>query len=162
MQCERVDKDQLQLIGISVRTCNADELNPATAKIGALVNRYWQENIATQIPNRKNPGITIIAYTDYASDEHGDYTCFIGEEVSSLESISSGLTSLIIAPNSYQKFTTEQGTIPEIVILSWQKIWQMSEQELGGKRNYQTDFEVYDQRAIDINAAVIDLYVGIH
>ncbi len=37
----------------------------------------------------------------------------------------------------------------------------MSEEVLGGKRNYIADFEVYDQRASDVNHAVVDIYIGI-
>lgn len=49
----------------------------------------------------------------------------------------------------------------DIVIASWQKIWQMKESDFGGKRSYIADFEVYDQRARDPKNTVIDIYIGI-
>jgi predicted transcriptional regulator YdeE len=150
-----------QLVGLTIRTNNANEFNPQTAKIGKFVQRYWQEGLAEKISNRKNSGVTFSAYTDYASDEHGDYTYFIGEEVSNNSSLPSGFESIIIPAGKYQKFTTMPGKMPEVVIEAWQKIWKMSQEQLGGQRNYQTDFEVYDQRACDINNSILDIYIGI-
>ncbi len=37
----------------------------------------------------------------------------------------------------------------------------MRTDNLGGKRKYIADFEVYDQRAANPNQAVIDIYIGI-
>lgn len=125
------------------------------------MQRYWQEQIAQQIPHRKNPGVTFSAYTDYASNEHGDYTYFLGEAVSSIADIPQGFKSISIPVGKYQKFTTEPGKIPNVVIQAWQQIWQMPNEQLDGQRNYQTDFEVYDQRAIDPNNTVLDIYIGI-
>ncbi len=47
------------------------------------------------------------------------------------------------------------------MIEAWQKIWKMSPQTLGGKRRYQTDFEIYDERAVDHQNVILDLYIGI-
>jgi predicted transcriptional regulator YdeE len=37
----------------------------------------------------------------------------------------------------------------------------MNDQDFGSKRAYLADYEVYDQRAIDPNNAVVDIYIGI-
>ncbi|MGB6977326.1 MAG: GyrI-like domain-containing protein [Gammaproteobacteria bacterium] len=161
MQKTIVTQPITQLIGLTIRTNNVDESQPETAKIIKLVQHYWQERIAEQIPHRKNPGVTFSAYTDYASNEHGDYTYFIGEEVSSIANIPQGFETATIPAGKYQKFTTESGKIPTVVIQAWQQIWQMSNVQLGGHRNYQTDFEVYDQRANNPNDAILDIYIGI-
>jgi len=161
MKKEMVNKSEIKLVGLSVRTNNKNEMNPATSKIGGLAGRFWNENIAAKIPQRTKPGVTLSAYTDYASDEHGDYTYFIGEEVSSLENIPSDLQQLIIPAATYQKFTTLPGKMPEVVIQAWQSIWQMTPEDLGSKRKYQTDFEVYDERAQDFSKAEVDIYIGV-
>ena len=44
---------------------------------------------------------------------------------------------------------------------STKEIWKMSAAELGGKRRYQTDFEIYDERAADHQNIVLDIFVGI-
>ena len=51
--------------------------------------------------------------------------------------------------------------LPNIVIDSWKKIWTMEEKDLGGKRSYIADFEVYDQRAADSSHAIVDIYIGV-
>jgi predicted transcriptional regulator YdeE len=50
-----------------------------------------------------------------------------------------------------------------VVKNAWQKIWQQKDTELGGKRSYHADFEIYDERASDPTHQniVLDLYIGI-
>jgi len=38
----------------------------------------------------------------------------------------------------------------------------MSEKDFEGKRKYIADFEIYDERAQDLNQATLDIYIGIH
>ena len=162
MRKEKVALKGIHLVGISIRTNNQNEMNPETAQIGKLLDKYWGEEIADGIKNRTNPPVTYAVYTEYDSDEHGDYTYFLGEEVSSLEGQDSEtLQSMYIPAGAYQKFTTEPGSFPEVIISAWQQIWQMKEADFGGKREYLADFEVYDQRARDPKHAVIDIYIGI-
>lgn len=161
MKKELTNKSEMKLMGLSARTNNNNEMNPLTAKIGELFWRYSNKYIANLMHERKNFGTIIAAYTNYESNEHGDYTYFVGEEVTSLENIPSGLESLIIPACQYQKFTTPAGKMPAIVIDAWQMIWKMPPNELGGQRLYQTDFEIYDQRAINPNSASVDIYIGI-
>lgn len=162
MKKEKVKLGNLTLIGLTARTNNKNEMKAETAKIGNLVGVYFQKNIASHFKNRANPGVTYSVYTEYESDERGEYTYFIGEEVSSLEDQDlSQFKSLIIPANSYQKFTTEAGKMPNVVIAAWQDIWKMKENELGGQRDYIADFEIYDQRACDPHHAIVDIYIGI-
>lgn len=161
MKKELVNKSEIKLIGLSARTNNKNEMNPATSKIGELAGRYWGQGLASNILNRKNPGVTLSVYTDYETDEHGDYTYFIGEEVNSFENISAHFQKLIIPASKYQKFTTSEGKMPNVVITAWQQIWQMSSADFGGNRAYQADFELYDQRASNPDNASLDIYIGI-
>src|SRR5580700_1615932 len=147
MKKELTNQAEITMVGLSVRTNNKNEMNPPTAKIGELVGRYFRENLAAQISNRKNPGVTLSVYTDYGSNEHGEYTYFIGEEVGDFENTLSGFQKLTIPAAKYQKFTTPVGKMPEVVINAWQQIWGMSSDDFGGERAFQADFEVYDQRA---------------
>lgn len=161
MKKEFANKSEIKLVGLSMRTNNNNEMNPQTSKIGQLASRYWSLNIASQIPNRKNPGVTLFVYTQYDSDEHGDYTYFIGEEVSCFEYSLTNLQKLAIPAARYQKFTTPLGKMPEVVINAWQHIWKMSHEDFGGKRAYHADFEVYDHRASDPANTCLDIYIGI-
>jgi predicted transcriptional regulator YdeE len=161
MEKELVNKLEIKLVGLTARTNNKNEMNPQTSKIDKLAGRYWSNNIAAQISSRKNAGVTLSAYTDYESNEHGDYTYFIGEEVNSFDNIPSEFQKLIIPASKYQKFTTLPGKMPAVVINAWQKIWGMSPADMGGKRTYQTDFEIYDHRANDPANTTLDIYIGI-
>ncbi len=161
MKKELVNKPEIKLIGLTARTNTNNEMNPQTSKIGELMGRYWNQNFAAQIFDRINPGVTLSVYTEYDSNEHGDYTYFAGEEVSSFENIPSALQKLTIPAAKYQKFTTPQGKMPEVVINAWQQIWKMSANDFGGERAYVADFEIYDQRASDPVNASLDIYIGI-
>ncbi len=154
--------EEIKLIGIKVRTSNKGELDSATAKIAPCVQKYFVQQISGNINNRLKPNATYCAYTDYESDYHGEYTFFIGEEVSSFSNTQEGLSTLVVPRQKYVKFTTESGAMPNIVINSWNQIWQMTPEDLGGTRAYYTDFEVYDQRAIDPQNTVLDIYIGIN
>lgn len=112
--------------------------------------------------HRKKPGTTLCAYTNYESDYTGDYTFFIGEEVTSLNEQSADFETLIIPSQQYAKFTNGPEKMPEVSINAWQQIWTMTPSDLGGERTYITDFEVYDERSLDQNNVVLDIYVGIH
>jgi predicted transcriptional regulator YdeE len=158
---ELAAKSDIKLVGLSVRTNNQNEMNPQTAKIGELAGRYWGQQCAAHIADRKNPGITLSVYTDYASNEHGDYTYFVGEEVTSFDNVSDHFQTLTIPAAQYQKFTTPAGKMPEVVINAWMQIWQMTAANFGGDRAYVADFEVYDERANNPANAVADIYIGI-
>ncbi len=159
---EKVELSEIKLIGLTTRTNNRDEIDPAKSKIAKLASHYWMNQIANKINHRIHPGITYAVYTNYVNKEHDDYTYFIGEAVSSnAEQDLSIFESLDIVKSQYLKLTTPQGKMPTIVISAWQEIWQMDPGAFLGNRTYQTDFEIYDQRASDPNNAVIDIYLGI-
>jgi predicted transcriptional regulator YdeE len=137
-------------------------MNPETSQIGKLFGLYFGQQMANQFKDRVSPGVTYSVYTEYESDEHGEYTYFLGEAVTSLKrQDQSTFDSLLVPPSTYQKFTTPPGKIPDIVIASWQDIWKMKEADLDGKRAYTADFEVYDERAHDPQNAVVDIYIGL-
>ncbi len=161
MQSISTTLPDIMLIGVTARTNNQNEMNPQTAKIGPLAGRYWGQNLAGSLLNRKTPGVTFSVYTDYASNEHGDYTYFIGEEVTSFDDVPAGFETLTIPAAAYQKFTTSTGKLPDIIIQAWMHIWQMSKDQLGGQRAYLADFEKYDQRASDPANAAADIYIGL-
>ena len=161
MQKFTIHLPEIKLLGITARTSNAAEMNPATAKIGPIMQQYMQNGIAQGTPNRKKPGTTFCVYTDYESDFTGAYTYFIGEEVTAFDNLPESLERHIIPAQIYKKFTTEPGPMPDVVIKAWQEIWQMPTEKLGGKRSYRSDFEMYDERAADYHKAVLAIYIGI-
>ncbi len=163
MKQTAITKPQIKLVGMCVRTSNQQEFNTTKPRISPLVQRYFHEQIFKKIPHRLHPGTTLCAYTDYESDYHGPYTYFIGEEVASFDTpLPQGLQTLIIPGQQYMKFTTNPAPMPDVIIQTWQQVWNMSPEQLGGTRRYHTDFELYDERAHDHHNVVCDLYIGIN
>ncbi len=161
MQKQMIKLQTIQLVGITARTNNANEMNPETGKIPAMIQKYFHGGLSEKILNRKNPGTTFCAYTNYESDVTGDYTYFIGEEVTSIEEIPDGFKTLTIPAQNYAKFTNKPGPMPAVCIGMWQNIWAMKPSDLGNGRSYIADFEVYDNRSADQNNAVLDIYIGL-
>jgi predicted transcriptional regulator YdeE len=162
MKKHKTSMPEMTLVGISMRTNNKAEMNLDTGKIGPTVGQYFGEQLADSIKHRSQPGVTYAVYTDFESDETGEYTYLIGEAVESLEGQDLNRFSAVAVPASeYQKLTTEKGAMPKIIIDAWQKIWSMSEQAFEGKRRYIADFEVYDERAADPQNAQVDIFIGI-
>lgn len=111
------------------------------------LKRYADEHISGKISHRVSPGRLFCMYTEYESDIKGADTYFVGEKVSSLDSLPQDLASLLLPRQEYCKFTTAKGAMPMVVIQAWQEIWKMSPKEHGGKRRYLADFKIYDERA---------------
>lgn len=152
---------EIKLVGITARTSLVSEMNLATAKISSTVQKYFYGNYPEKIQYRKKPATTYCVYTNYESDFKGEYTYFIGEEVDSFGDLPEGFETLVIPEQRYSKFTTESGAMPAVCISAWQKIWIMNPTELGGARAYIADFEVYDERALDHQNTVLDVFVGL-
>lgn len=161
MQKTVTELPEIKLLGILCRTNNTAEMNISSAKIAPTIQKYFRQAVGEEIPNRKNPGTTYCVYTDYESDFTGDDTYFIGEEVKVGGDSMEVFSSIIIPAQNYAKFTSKPGIMPEVCIDMWQNIWKMKSGELGGKRAYLADFEVYDKRALDPSKTVLDIYAGV-
>lgn len=162
MQKQIIQHPEIKLVGLKVRTKNQDESSPDTAKIAPLIVRYWSENIAEKIPHRKNPGVRVVGYANYESDEYGEYDYYFGEEVTSFNKLPAGLSSLTIPAGKYLKLTSGAGPVPEVIVHAWHKVWHMTtNNQLGAQRTYNIDFEIYDERANDPQHTVFDIYLGI-
>ncbi len=164
MKKELVSLPAKLVVGISTRTNNQQEITPEKGRIWPCVMSYFHQNLAQTIPNRKNPGVTLCLYTDYESDHTGDYTYFIGEEVTSIENLPQGVEVLAVPAQHTMKFTTQPGNMPEVIRNAWFEIWSLSADDLGGKRIYKADFELYDERANtpDHIGIVVDIFIGIN
>ncbi|MDM5190578.1 GyrI-like domain-containing protein [Bacillus sp. DX4.1] len=157
IQPKIVKKEAFQAIGISVTTKNDIEMSNE-GKIPQLWIHYCQDQITDQIPNKSKQNETLALYSNYESDETGAYAYTIGMSVSSLNTIPENMTSLTIPAGTYAVFTTRKGPVSEVIIEAWQDIWNWSKEN---KRAFTTDFELYDERAIDPNDAQVDIYIAL-
>jgi predicted transcriptional regulator YdeE len=147
------------VVGIAARTSNAHEMS-GKGKIGDVWEAFLEPSLVAKIPNKI--GVDPIAiYTEYETDHTGHYTYLLGLPISSTESLPANLRVKHVPAGRYAVFSSGRGPITEVVQEVWQRIWSMSPEELGGTRAFQTDFEIYDQRASDPENAQIDIYVGL-
>ena len=72
-----------------------------------------------------------------------------------------GIVTLTIPAQTYVKFTNGPGAMPSVLMDVWKKIWGLTQEELGGKRSYKVDFEMYDEHSHDHHNIVLDVFVGI-
>ena len=155
-----VQQDGFDVVGIEVRANNSKEMS-GQGSIGAQWERFMKEGIPGRIPNRV--GDTIFAlYTGYAKDRTSDYDFVIGMRVSATYAVPPGMVLKHVPAGKYAVVTSDKGPGFRVVPAAWQRIWIMEDSsQLGGLRSYATDYEVYDERARDPQAAQVDIFVGI-
>ena len=139
-----------QIKGLSIRTNNADEMNPETAKIG----RLWQKFDDTVAVDYMHGDRVYGVYHHYESDASGDFSVtagFDGDEKLSKEK----LELIDIQAGNYLVFGAT-GEMPQTVIDTWMTIWDYFSSEVcEHTRLFTTDFEFYkSQNEIAIHIAV--------
>jgi predicted transcriptional regulator YdeE len=153
-----VTGDEFLVIGIEARTSNARE-----ATRDSVIPKQWKEmrsGLLSKIPNRIDSSI-IALYTDYESDQNGPYTYVLGAKVSSADKVPEGMVARRVPAGKYGVFTSDRGPVAEVVLNAWKRIWSWSHSNPEIRRNYKTDFEVYDERAADAANAQVEIHVGI-
>ena len=155
-----VQQPGFEVVGIEVRTNNAKERS-GQGSIGAQWQRFMEDGIAAKIPN--SAGDTVYAlYTGYAKDRNGSYDYVIGMRVSATNAVPPGMVLKHVPTGKYAVITSDKGPGFQVVPAAWQQIWQLEDNSrLGGPRTYATDYEVYDERARDPQAAQVDIFIGI-
>lgn len=146
------------VIGIEARTSNAREATP-DGIIGKQWQKFFSEGISQKIPNKIEPNFYAV-YSDYASDHNSEYSFLIGTKVKEGTAPPKGMVAKQVRAGKYAVMTTDKGPFPKVVPAAWMKIFSLEE---SGKikRAYQTDFELYDQRAQDPQNAQVDIYIGV-
>jgi predicted transcriptional regulator YdeE len=147
------------VIGLARRTNNAREL-AGQGEIAKVWQEFSDKHLADKITHALGDDLFAV-YTDYEGDQNGDYTFLLGKKVSGLSELSAGLTGRHVPSGRYAMLTSQRGPLSEVVPKLWQRIWAMPPLGLGGKRAFEADYELYDQRAKDPNNAQVDIYVSL-
>jgi predicted transcriptional regulator YdeE len=153
-----VHRQGFVVIGIQVRTANADESDPTSARIPGLWARW--ANVAADVPPRTDEALYAV-YTDYESDQHGAYTLTIGHAVSAEVATPPDMARVVVPSGRYAVVTSRQGPMPAVVVEAWQRVWAAAEVELGGRRAFTVDYEVYDQRSRDPAQAEMEINLSV-
>ena len=156
---KRDEQGAFYVAGYSVRTNNAKEMS-GKGEIANLWQRFIEQDLGSAIPNRTDPTIYVV-YSDYDSNEKGDYTYTLGARVYAADVLPANMTSQSIVPGTYAVVTTAKGQAGQVVQAAWKKIWTMTPRQMGGKRAFKTDFEVYGPRATDPRDAQVDIHIGL-
>lgn len=145
------------VIGIVTRTTNETAIGDGTIK--NLWQEFFNESILSKIPNKVDNAIVAVYY-DFESDKSGEYTLLIGAKVSSIEEIPAGMTAHYIPEQKRIIFLSEPGPINNIVFDLWMKIWTLEDQNKLD-RQYNTDYELYDDKCQDPQKSQITIHIGV-
>jgi len=145
--------EQFRIIGLAIRTTN--ENGQSAQDIPALWKRFMEEDIISSIPSRVNDSLYCL-YTDYEKDHTRPYTTILGCKVHNLDVIPAGLVGRVFEADSYVLYTASGHIHQGIVINEWVKIWNSDL-----PRAYHVDFEVYGEKAQDMENAMVDIFVSV-
>ena len=136
------------IAGITVRTTNAAEFNPVTAKIAGLWGRFFSEGLFDKLPGKLATSPVYGVYSNYASDYMGAFDVTAG--VASTQSEG----SMALQAGDYLVFCGA-GPMPQTVLQTWGVVWQYFQSNPDIKRRYATDFEAY------VSADTVEIHIGI-
>lgn len=160
METKIVEQKEFTIVGIEARTNNSKEM-AGTGVIPKQWDKFFKENISAKIPGKVDPNIVVV-YSNYQSDNRGDYDYLIGAKVNDASAIPSGMVAKRVPAGKYAVFTTAAGPVGKVVSEKWQEILDLEgKSRLGGARAYKADFEIYDQRSHDPQNSQVDVYIGL-
>jgi predicted transcriptional regulator YdeE len=141
------------IYGISIRTTNANEMNPKTAQIGGIWQKFDHETSVDYQGGERVYGV----YYNYESDANGEFDvlagCEKGNDIHDKTVIQNGKYLVF---EGKAKAEDDNARI-EAVIETWGKIWEYFRDDNSEyKRAYKSDFEHYkSQSDIDIYISII-------
>lgn len=155
-----VHQDEFTVVGIEARTSGERETS-GEGMIGDLWQKFYQDRVLDKILSKADRNIYVL-YTNYAHDRMGEYTVIIGAKVKDKTQVPEGMVTKTVLAGQYVVMRSERGPAASVIPTAWQKVWALEDKdELGGKRAYKVDFEVYDSSNTGPNKTQADLYVGI-
>ena len=144
-----VNAEALDVKGLSTRTNNRDEMNPDSAKIGALYQRFDEQVVVNYQEGARVYGV----YFDYESDASGEFSVLAGAD--NIESASAELETVTLPAGSYLVFAGK-GEMPNAVINTWMKVWDyFSAADCPHQRAYSVDYEFYK------GPDEVDIYIAV-
>ncbi|OWR31870.1 AraC family transcriptional regulator [Saccharibacillus sp. O23] len=163
-------RPSFSLTGFAARTTNRAEQGP-DGLIPGLWRTYYQSGLPLD-SSVANPHLIYALYTDYESDASGAYTLVIGhesaaasaedaaEEPRAFVSAEQERLRALVPASRYRIFKTRRGPVGEVVAEAWGQIWAYYEQS-SERRAYTGDFELYDTRDFDPEAAEVSIYIAV-
>ncbi|WP_186644100.1 GyrI-like domain-containing protein [Fluviispira vulneris] len=146
------------LVGIETRTQNSLEIK-GEGKIPSL----WNEFLNTFKLDRKISNDIYAVYSNYESDENGQYDYFIGYEIADPDKYLNDDRYAVkqIEVGKYSVISPIHKLSENVAYNTWQKIWQMNAKQLGGERLFHTDFEVYTNEKKNGQHSLVNIYLSL-
>ncbi|KEO83258.1 AraC family transcriptional regulator [Tumebacillus flagellatus] len=155
-----VTKPAFKLIGYGLDTNSNEGQNHRD--IPQFWQRYLQENLRANIPNKLRPSVEIGLCTNF-QPETGDFTYVIGFETESFDEVPEGMVCIEVPEATYAVFTTPKADNADFPA-SIQQTWAKAFQEWFPTSGYQActpEFEWYDERSESDTDKQMDIYVAI-
>ena len=147
MAPREVVRAPMRVHGLEIRTTNAAERDPGTARIPSL----WEKVAREGIVGSRTP---VAVYLDYASDDRGPYTLLVGVEARPGEAVPGGLRAVDV-PGGRCLLFEARGPMPKALIETWGLVWDHFRAGSRPTRLYSADVEIHT------GPDAVDLYVGI-
>jgi predicted transcriptional regulator YdeE len=128
------------VIGIAIRTTNADEMDPTKGRIPGIWQRFFQEAIMGRIPNKVPHAHPVAVYTDYEDGDTSEYTMIVGCEVVSLDDVPAGMIGVTVPARTYAKFTSNEPG-PRGIQDAWRQVREHFTTSSHEARAFIADFE---------------------
>lgn len=142
----------------AVLTARTNNSSPEMGNIiGGLWQKFYSAEVFPKLTNRTD-AYALGIYTEYSSDEKGDYTAAVGCSVDNADSLPEGMRAIKIPAGKYAVFsiTGKMDTNEQLAAIQrlWRELWDMNLD-----RSYICDFEEY--RSADPKFADIRVYIGL-
>ena len=141
------------IAGMEIRTSN--DAGMAEKAIPQLWGEFMDAKLAEKLPDMVNPTMYAV-YTDYEGDHSKPYTMLLGFEVSNKDNVPDELSIRTIPVAKYETFTAKGDLTQNAVLDAWMKIWQSNL-----NRTYQTDVEVYGEKAMNPTNGEAEIWIGV-
>ncbi|MGP3958992.1 GyrI-like domain-containing protein [Nonomuraea sp. 3N208] len=146
------ERAELTVVGYVVRTTNADEMDPARAKLPALWQRAGAPGAFAHVPGQVDENLYAVL-TDYESDHNGAYTQIVGIGVRTVPRLPEGMVAVRVP--AVQALRVEaRGPMPQSLVEAWQRVWKHTESGGTPPRAYTTDLEVHHPQGVDLYIAI--------
>ncbi|MBT2226623.1 GyrI-like domain-containing protein [Nonomuraea sp. NEAU-A123] len=149
---EVTERNELTVVGIAVRTSNADEIDPARAKLPVLWQRAGAPGAFAHVPGRVDENLYAVM-TDYESDHHGAYTQIVGIGVRTVPRLPEGMVAVRVPAGTALRVEA-RGQMPQAIVDAWQQVWKHTESGGTPPRAFTTDLEVHHPGGADLYVAV--------
>lgn len=147
MEPTRQHHKAFTVAGHTVRTTNAEESDPATARIGPLWRRFFSDPELQGLPQRSDHAHNYGVYANYESDDRGAFDATAGVAVSQGGTVQVEAADYLVWGG--------HGPMPQAVLAAWQRIWVYFDAHPEVRRRYVSDFEAYT------SPTEVEIWIGV-